>query len=360
MVFSYYIFKYPYKLVWHLLKVFDKNPALVTYCADPLDYEILAPVLKHLPEMKFVVKNSKTTEYLKSKGIQSKRMPCFPKAVIMSRHAAYKFPEKKILKFGLRHGAYHFKKFTRAHNYNEFDVFMVTSQQEVEVAKIVGIVSAVAVGFPKIDPLFDGSYSEETLNSIRQKINLDSSKRTILFSTTWDGSGMSAINKWINFLPELTETYNILVTVHPWMSKKYKDLLSKMENIHYINDVNVLPYLEIADVLVGDTSSIIAEFCALNKPIITFEAGETNRSLPEIKDLLKRISIQVNDFSALKSAIQQCLKHPEKKSADRQEANKLMFDRLDGSAGKRAAEIIKERIPFQRIQESNELNRLDS
>ena len=360
MIFSYYIFKYPYKLVWHLLNIFDKNPKLVIYCADPLDYKILAPVVKYLPELEWIVKNNKTAKYLASRGILSKRMPCFPKAVVMSRHAAYKFPEKKIQKFGMRHGAYHFKKFTSVRNYNDFDVFMVTSQQEVDVAKKLGIVSAVAVGFPKIDPLFDGSYSEETLNSIRQKINLDPSKRTILFSTTWDGSGMSAINKWINFLPELNETYNILVTVHPWTSKKYKDLLSKMENIFYIQEVNVLPYLIVADVLVGDTSSIIAEFCALDKPIITFKVNKTGRFLLEISDLLKKISIQVNDLPTLKDAIQQCLKHPEKQRADRQQANKLMFDKLDGSAGKRAAEIIKKRIPFQRIKEPNGLNRLGS
>jgi len=347
MVFSYYIFKYPYKFIWHLLKFFNKNPDIIIYCADPLDYEVLAPVLKHLPKMEFVVKNKKTAQYLESKGIQCKRMPCFPKVVIMCRHAAFKFPEKNILKFGIRHGAYHFKKFTKARNYNDFEVYMLTSQQEVDLAEGLGITSAVAVGFPKIDPLFDGSMSIELLNSIRQKASLNHSKKTVIFSATWDGSGMSAIDKWINFLPDLVEDYNILVTVHPWTSKKFTQKLLKMENIYYINDVNVLPYLQVADLMVGDTSSIIAEFCALDKPIITFKINDTSRFLPEIKNLLNKISIQVNDLSTLKDAIQQSLKHPEKKHKNRQQANKLMFDKLDGLAGKRAAELIKERIPWR-------------
>jgi len=346
MVFSYYIYKFPYKLVWHLLKVFNKNPDLVVYCADPLDYEVMAPVLKYLPEVEFVVKNTKTAQYLESQGIPFKRMPCFPKAVIMSRHAAHKFPEKKITKFGMRHGAYYFKKLTGASNYNDFDVFMVTSQNEVEKMVEEGITVATAVGFPKIDPLFDGTYSETFLSSIRQKAQLDHSKKTIIFSATWDGSGMSAIRKWINFLPELTEQYNVLTTVHPWTSKKYKQKLSQMNNIFHITDAKVIPYLAISDVMVSDISSIIAEFCALDKPIITFEVPKTNRSLPEIEALLKRISIQVRNLPELKNAIQHSLQNPEEKSQNRQQANKLMFDKLDGMAGKRAAKIIREQQEF--------------
>jgi CDP-glycerol glycerophosphotransferase (TagB/SpsB family) len=346
MVFSYYIFKFPYKLVWHLLKIFNKNPDLVIYCADPLDYEILAPVLKYLPDVDFVVKNTKTARYLESNGISCKRMPSFPKTVVMSRHAAYKFPERKILKFGMRHGAYHFKKFTNTNNYNDFDVFMVTSQQEVKKMVEKGISAAAAVGFPKIDPLFDGTYSEAFLNSIRQKVQLDHSQKTVIFSATWDKSGMSAIHNWIDFLPELAEEYNILTTVHPWTSKKYKQKLSQMKNIFHIADAKILPYLAISDVMVSDVSSIIAEFCALDKPIITFETPGTSRSLPEIELLLKRITIRVRKLPELKSAIQHSLQNPKEKSQNRQQANKLMFDKLDGLAGKRAAKIIREQFLF--------------
>jgi len=48
MVLSYYLFKLPYRILWRLNNRLKTMPAVV-YCAAPLDYIILKPVLKHLP-----------------------------------------------------------------------------------------------------------------------------------------------------------------------------------------------------------------------------------------------------------------------------------------------------------------------
>ena len=97
----------------------------------------------------------------------------------------------------------------------------------------------------------------------------------------------------------------------------------------------------IADLLVGDYSSIIGEFCAFDKPIITFKVPDSDRTIPEIQQLLKNISIQVDNFEELKTAIIESLKNPDEKSEQRKEANKILFYKLDGQAGKRAADEIK-------------------
>ncbi len=341
MVFAYYLYKYPYKLIWYVCKLFNKNPDFVVYLADPLDYVVLKPILKHLSPVEYVGKNRKTREFLNQLGIPNRRLPNFPKAVLMCRHAAHKFPVKKIKKFGCRHGAYHFKEFTHSFSYNAFDLYFVTSQKEVEIAQENGISSTCAIGFPKLDPAFDGTFKESTLESFRHTAKLDSNRNTVIFTATWNKSGMSAIDRWIGKLYTIAHKYNVVVTVHPWTSPHYITRLRRMDNIYFIEEPDALPYLMLADVMVADHSSIIAEFCALDKPIVTFKTPQNQRSPKEIRELLQDISIQVMNFSEMQNAIETCLAYPAAKKSQRNAANTLMFDRfLDGNAGKRAAEMI--------------------
>ena len=98
MVFSYYIYKYPYKLFWYLAKLLNKNEELIFYCADPLDYEMFLPIKKYLPELTIIAKNKKSRKYFQENKIQYNRLPSFPKAVIMGRQTPFKFPVNKIIK----------------------------------------------------------------------------------------------------------------------------------------------------------------------------------------------------------------------------------------------------------------------
>jgi CDP-glycerol glycerophosphotransferase (TagB/SpsB family) len=327
---------------------FDKNSPVVCYCAEPLDYlifESIQPYLKKIP----ITGKRKTRLFLKKRGFACKRMPCFPKAAIMFRHATYKFPEKKILKIGLRHGVYTFKKHTHADNYNEFALYLTTSRTDVKIAESLGCKTVYSVGYPRIDPLFNGTYNSSTLEEYREKAKLNPAKKTILFTTTYNASGLSAIDIWINKLNLLLDKYNILVTVHPWVDNKYKRKLKNEKGIYFIKDVNTLPFLAIADIMVSDYSSIIGEFCALDKPIVTFKVRPGKRTTQEIMDLIEKISIQVSSFDEMIVAIEQSLKNSDEMSSARQEANTLMFDALDGKSGQRAAEQICKYLPDLRL-----------
>lgn len=341
MVLSQYLIQYPYSAVWHGLRALKKNPRVVFYCADYLDYVVFEPVQKYLPSLPVVAKNKRVQHELEKHRIECKVWPTFPQAVIMVRHALHKFPESKIVKIGLRHGAYHFKEFIQAKKYNAFDLYLMTSQKEVELAEKMGIHVAKAVGFPKLDPAFNRTYSEKYLNALRNKMAFDPQKPILVFSSTWDQSGMSAIGKWYKRLGELTDHYNILVTVHPWASKHFVKIIKRTPGVYFISDKNVLPYLMLADIMIADTSSIIAEFCALNKPIITFKVPQRSRSAVEVGKIIADISIQIDHFEEIHHAIKQCLEKPDEKADQRRRANKTFFLKLDGKAGERAAEEIK-------------------
>lgn len=349
MVLSQYLIQYPYRAIWHGLRTLKKNPKVVFYCADYLDYVVFGPVQKVLPSIPVVAKSKRVQHELRKHNIVCSLWPAFPEAVIMARHALHKFPEPGIVKIGLRHGAYHFKEFIKAKRYNAFDLYLMTSQKEVELAEKMGIHVAKVVGFPKLDPAFDGSYSKKCLDALRNKIAFNPQKPILIFSATWDQSGMSAIDKWCKQLGELTDHYNILVTVHPWTSKHFVNIIKQTPKVYFIPDKNVLPYLMLADIMIADTSSIIAESCALNKPIITFKVPGSSRSTPEVRRIIADISIQIDNFEEIHNAIKQCLEKPNEKSDQRRRANKTFFLKLDGKAGKRAAIEIKKLLKERNI-----------
>ncbi len=347
MIFSHYLFKLPYSLTWHLLKRLKRLEKLVFYCGDPIDYHAFLPLLKHFDRITFVTDKPLARSYLLARGISPKRLPAFPAAVIMARHATHKFPCGSIVRIGMRHGPYHFKRMTSAASYNSFDLYLMTSEADVEAGKALGIRSAMAVGYPKLDEALNGTLDDAFLNMIRQKLQLDPAKSNVMFCATYDSSGMSAVSLWVDRLPELATSYNILVTLHPWIKHTFREHLQTMRLINLVREYDVLPYLMLADAVVGDASSMLAEACALDKPIITFRTGLAVRRLEEIDQLLGSISYSIDGFEELPSTLEHALQNPAELAEARKQANLTFFGRLDGKATERAAEAIRD-ILYQR------------
>jgi len=340
MVPAYYLFKLPYTLAWHIKHRLGKTEDVVLYCANTLDYQIFTPIQKHLKPLPVVAKNRKAQQELARIGVTASRLPSFPEGVIMCRQAAYRFPATSIKKIGMRHGAYHFKPFANPDSYNLLDRFFMTSSTEVKQAEDAGIHCGVAIGYPKLDPAFDGSINANTLAAIHRNLKLDTNKKTILLTATWDKSGLSAVSQWAHKLSPLAQRYNVLVTVHPWTATEHIDNIRNTPGVHYLGSHDILPHIMIADVCIGDASSILAECCALDKPMITFKMPEGKRTVPHVHKMIRDFSLQIEHINALDKAIQQCLTNPDAKQTQRAKANHIMFDQLDGLASKRAADEI--------------------
>jgi len=356
MVFSYYIIKYPYTLIWKIKKALGKTDPVMLYCANTLDYQIFAPIQKHLKTLPIVAKDKKAQQELRDIGVKASCMPCFPEGVIMCRQAAFRFPANDIPKIGVSHGAYNFKPFASAESHNLLDRYFMTSSNDVENAKKVGIRSAFSVGYPKLDPAFDGTYNQKYLNELSQKINLDPQKKTLLFTATWDKSGQAAIEQWADNLDQFNDQFNIMVTVHPWTSKRYILEIEKTPNVIFIRHFDVVAYIMLADVCIGDTSSILGECCALDKPIISFKVAKGKRTVPHVDKMIKNFSIQIKDFSKLNEAIKESIQNPEAKQNQRADANLIMFDELDGHAGQRAAAEILNFFPQLTLENNKTKN----
>lgn len=337
---SYYLYTIPYTIVWQLLSTFRKKKQVVFYCDCYLDYVIFENIRNYLPKMKIVARNRKVKAELTKYGVNSILWPVFPDIVIMARHTFYRFPSNKITKIGLKHGAYHFKNFIKAEKYNAFDLYLFTSEHEVKEAEEFGITSGQSGGYPKLDSFWLEGVDKK-VEKLKKKLDFNNRKPNILFSATWENSGMSAIDKWYDKLDELTDNFNVMVTLHPSCGKKYVEVIKNTQGVHFIEDSKNYLYLKIADLMVSDTSSIIAEFCSLDKPMVTFTVKEAKRLSPEILKLIQAVSYPIDEFSQLKKTIKYVLKNPFEKSYQRQQYNKIMFEDLNVKHGKIAAAKIQ-------------------
>lgn len=336
MVLSYYLLKPFYSLAWRVLNLFRKRQETVFYCHTSVDMENWLPVQKYLKPLRVVTDKSNTYKALKRSGIKISRLPAFPKAVIMCRVSSHKFPSAMVIKIGMTHGAYHFKRMTSAKNYGPFSLFLFTSKRDLENAKKNGVTVGKVGGFPKLDPYLPIKQTDMK--------DIENRKARILFTATYDESGMSAIQHWLPHLPELTDKYEIYVSVHPWTSKAYIDALKAIPGMKYIEG-SPLPYIQKADLCVVDTSSILAECTAFGKPLISWILPDSPRMVPEIKEILEQISIRIKDFSELASAIDKVLAEPDLYRKERAWANTIFFDSLDGKAGRRTAQAITKLLP---------------
>ncbi|MBI9032692.1 CDP-glycerol glycerophosphotransferase family protein [bacterium] len=334
----------PYLIAWKLKHKNEANLQIDFYCDNVTDYICFKKILGLSPQIRVVVKDRKLQKALESLGVITIIYPSYPDVVIMCRHSTWRYPLQNIIKIGMRHGPYHFKDFIKAKSYNEFDLFLFTSPTEAIQAQYLGIKNGVGVGFPKLDDAFDGSITSEQLNKLRHELGFKSDKPTIIFSATWSKSNYSAILKWYDKLDLISENYNILVTVHEWTPESIKSELKNNHKIHYIEDKNILPYLMIADLMVGDISSIIAEFTALDKPVITYRIPIGGRISSEIVDMLDEITYRVDTFEEMYKTIEKVIDGEDIHQVKRKFYNDKMFGELDGKASLRAKEEIDRTI----------------
>lgn len=318
-----------------------EKPIVDFYCDNITDYICFKKILPHYPQIRIVAKNKKVQAELSHYKIEALVYPSYPDLVIMCRHSTWRYPLRSIIKIGMRHGPYHFKDFIKADSYNEFTKYLFTSPTEAKQAQELGITTGEGVGFPKLDDAFDGSISQIHLDKLKKSLNLEISKATIIFSATWSKKDYSAILKWYDKLDLLAKQYNILVTVHEWTPEYIKENLRKNKNINFVTDREILPYLMLADIMVGDISSIIAEFTALNKPVITFKVPVGGRISAEIVEMLDEISYRVDSIEEVERVIGEILTtKSDIHQARRAFYNFRMFGELDGKANLRAKEVI--------------------
>ncbi|MBN1988853.1 MAG: CDP-glycerol glycerophosphotransferase family protein [Bacteroidales bacterium] len=134
-------------------------------------------------------------------------------------------------------------------------------------------------GWCKLDPLF------RNLDAARRErdrlLALSGKEKLVLYAPTFSPSLTSTL-ELKNEVFRLADEQNLylMIKFHDLMDasvvKEYEVLADTRSNVEVVTDRNILKYMQMADVMISDTSSVVYEFLLLNKPVITLNSHSEN------------------------------------------------------------------------------------
>ena len=186
-----------------------------------------------------------------------------------------------------------------------FDLYCTSGPLVTEKFKILShklkYFKVIETGWIKIDKLLSGFDKE----LICEKMNIPSDKKIILYTPTFSPRFKSSdkILPMISSIPNENELW--ILKFHDLMNKDEIEQFKKLpkEKFKIFQSPDNTELLQIADVLISDTSSIVYEFMLLDKPVITIDAkvridkGINISDVEELRDALNRSLISPNEFS---------------------------------------------------------------
>jgi len=127
-------------------------------------------------------------------------------------------------------------------------------------------------GYPRMDELYKQKINKKNMCL---KYNLDINKPILLFAPSWGGKYSNDYG--INNIKYFKDIDNLIVVPHPAdykIAKKFNAIIpSKEENINQ--------FIHLADMVISEVSSVIAEACLLDKPVIQIILNQFPGCFPE-------------------------------------------------------------------------------
>lgn len=208
----------------------------------------------------------------------------------------------------------------------------------------------VDTGYAKLDPAINGQLASLTPSNY----GLDDKRKTILYAPTFYPSSIECFSK--AFSEEFSE-YNIILKPHYFSLtiekyKKQKQMLeywANAENVYLAGEaeLNILPFMSVADVLISDASSTLFEFAALNKPVVWCDFYKLRwgyRGLLSFRfkermdeDLYKYadIAVHAKNYAELKGVVDRQISNPHQFENQRNKYSMDLAGKVDGKVSER-------------------------
>lgn len=199
---------------------------------------------------------------------------------------------------------------------------------------------------------------------------IPSGRRVILYAPTWN-TGISSLpllgNRVVDLLKGGRSDTFVVIKPHPLVQENHspqdapwlhtlRAACAGRNDVHLVEDrsVDIMEWMNAADVLVSDASSVLLEFLALDRPIVLINNPERFQSRffdPAGYEWQWRdMGREVEDIDTLPSAIDRALTHPEDNRENRRRRRDHLFgETADGHCGQRLVEKIESLRPASEL-----------
>ncbi|MBD3165350.1 hypothetical protein GF324_02015 [bacterium] len=212
----------------------------------------------------------------------------------------------------------------------------------------------VATGFPKLDPLFrERTFPREAL---LRRFGIPPEADVLLYAPTH--------NAELSAVPVLGETVanfakegrHLLIKLHggsdpAWVSM-HRELARRQENVHFIEEPDLTPWMSAADLMISDVSSAFMECICLDKPVVLInnpqQTGFGQYDPGDLEYVWRDVGDEAATPEEAEAAVEHALAHPEERSQRRRwVARQLLADR-EGRAAERVVEAALELLTHGR------------
>ena len=242
------------------------------------------------------------------------------------------------------------------------DIRSVESESRLEELKSHGHNNLVLTGFTKCDPLIS---KNPPIRFDLEKCGLNPRNKTVLYAPSFYPSSLDQLAP---VLGKLSFETNLIIKLHnfSWYQDRYlyqsremKKLAIKYPNIYLAppEDYNIIPYYNIADLLVSDISSTMFEYLYLNRPIIMAECTSLRlkhqifkKRFSKKMDLSRMEEIEfvfrMDKPEDLPSLVYHTLEYPKDLREERLSAQTNYLYKVDGQASGRLVDAIEKKLAW--------------
>jgi len=207
----------------------------------------------------------------------------------------------------------------------------------------------LVTGFPKADALVTEPIDRE---AFLRDLGMDPSRKTLLYAPTGDKhNSLETIGE--NSVAAIREAgqWNLLIKLHDHPKNAPLDWIAQLahlqdETVRLVHGWNIVPYLQVADLLLTDASSAAVEYTLLDRPIVFLEVPTLLNKMArkvgalDIETYGQKIGVCVGKRDDVVQAVAESLAAPAQYHEIRQRMANHVFHE-PGSASARVAAVIR-------------------
>ncbi len=195
------------------------------------------------------------------------------------------FPRSTRQTLQIYHGV-SFKNYAVRDKALAFDILCLPGRYHARKYREKGLIQSggpeiFLTGFAKVDALVNGSLDRA---SLLESHGLDPSRPTLLYAPTGDKyNSLETVGEEVIRRLAASDAWNLVIKPHdhPKRTIDWFERLARYGSprVRLLRDLDVVPWLHAADLLISDASSVITEYTLLDRPVV----------LLNVPKLLKRV-----------------------------------------------------------------------